>query len=77
MKLFFKSQKGQALVEYTIIVGLLSLALVVAVGNVADQIMDIWNDLAEDLDMIDDGNADSDVVFPESEEDTGYCGNDR
>jgi len=64
-----KGERGLALIEYTIIVGLLALALSVAIANVSDQIMDIWNDLNEDLDTIDDGVADSDVVFPESNED--------
>ena len=64
-----RSDKGQALIEYTILVGLLGLAMVVAIANVADQIMDIWNDLMEDLDTIDDGVADSDLVFPESDVD--------
>ena len=64
-----RHEKGQALIEYTIIVGLISLAVVVAVGNVADQILDIWNDLAEDLDTIDDCVADADVEAPESNED--------
>ena len=65
-----RREKGQALIEYTIIVGLLGLAMVVAIANVADQIMDIWNDLMQDLDTIDDGVADSDAVFPESDEDS-------
>ena len=69
MKALLRHERGQALIEYTIIVGLLALALVVAVGNVSDQIMDIWNDLNEDLDTIDDGVADSDLEFPESAED--------
>ncbi len=69
MKALLKLENGQALIEYTIIVGLLALALVVAVGNVSDQIMDIWNDLNEDLDTIDDGVADADLEFPESQED--------
>lgn len=64
-----KGERGVALIEYTIIVGLLVLAMVVAIANVSDQIMDIWNDLNEDLDTIDDGVAGSDVVFPESNED--------
>lgn len=64
-----KGECGQALIEYTILVGLLGLAMVVHVANVADQIMDIWNDLMEDLDAIDDGVADSDLVFPISDED--------
>jgi len=69
VKALLKLENGQALIEYTIIVGLLALALVVAVGNVSDQIMDIWNDLNEDLDTIDDGVADADLEFPESQED--------
>ena len=69
MKSPLRHENGQALVEYTIIVGLLSMALIVAVGNVADQILDIWNDLAEDLDTIDDGVANADVEWPESDED--------
>jgi len=64
-----RKEKGQALIEYTIIVGLLGLAMVVAIANVADQIMDIWNDLMEDLDTIDDGVSDSDLTFPVSNAD--------
>jgi len=69
VKSLLKNEKGQALIEYTIIVGLISLATVVAIGNVADQILDIWNDLAEELDTIDDCVADADVEAPESNED--------
>lgn len=61
------SQRGQAIVEYTIITGLIGLALAAAIANVGDQIMDIWNDLTQDLDVIDDGNADLNVVFPVSQ----------
>lgn len=68
---FRNDEKGQALIEYTILAGLLGLVLVVAVANVADQILDIWNDLMEDLDTIDDCVADMDVVCPESNEDDG------
>ena len=64
-----RSDKGQALIEYTILMGLLGLAMVVAIANVADQIMDIWNDLTQDLDTIDDGVSDSDVTFPVSNPD--------
>jgi len=64
-----KTEKGQALIEYTILVGLLGLVMAVAVANVADQVLDIWNDLAEDLDTIDDCVADQDIECPESNED--------
>ncbi len=64
-----RGQKGQALIEYTILTGLIGLAMVVAIANVADQIMDIWNDLTQDLDEIDDGVADLDLTFPESNPD--------
>jgi Flp pilus assembly pilin Flp len=64
-----RKEKGQALIEYTILAGLLGLALVVATANVADQVMDIWNDLMEDMDAIDDGNANLDLVFPQSDAD--------
>ena len=67
-----KTEKGQALIEYTIVVGLIGLIMAVAIANVADQILDIWNDLAEDLDTIDDCVADLDVVCPESNEDNDY-----
>jgi len=67
----FHEEKGQALIEYTILTGLLGLMLIVAVANVADQILDIWNDLNEDMDTIDDCVADMDVVCPESDEDDG------
>jgi Flp pilus assembly pilin Flp len=67
-----KGQKGQALIEYTILTGLIGLAMVVTIANVADQIMDIWNDLMQDLDSIDDGVADSDLCFPQSDVDD--CG---
>jgi len=72
-----RGERGVALIEYTIIVGLLVLAMTVAIANVSDQIMDIWNDLNEDLDTIDDGVADSDVVFPESNEDDERDDDDR
>jgi len=68
---FHNPEKGQALIEYTILTGLLGLVLVVAIANVADQILDIWNDLMEDLDTIDDCVADMDVECPESDEDNG------
>lgn len=64
-----REEYGQAIPEYTLLVGLLGLTLVVAVANVADQILDIWNDAMEDLDAIDDCVADLDVVCPESNED--------
>ena len=64
-----RGQKGQALIEYTILTGLIGLAMVVAIANVADQIMDIWNDLTQDLDTIDDGVSDSDLIFPVSNPD--------
>ena len=64
-----KDQKGQALIEYTILTGLIGLAMVVAIANVADQIMDIWNDITQDLDTIDDGVSDSDLTFPVSNAD--------
>lgn len=38
-------------------------------ANVSDQIMDIWNDLNEDLDTLDDCVSDIDVICPESNED--------
>ncbi|HID57137.1 TPA: hypothetical protein EYP37_11450 [Candidatus Poribacteria bacterium] len=66
-KVWLLSQRGQAIVEYTIITGLIGLALAAAIANVGDQILDIWNDLTQDLDVIDDGNADLDVVFPVSQ----------
>jgi len=69
VKALFKYEGGQALIEYTIIVGLLALVMAVAIANVADQVLDIWNDLNEDLDAIDDCVADSDIVCPESNED--------
>ena len=69
MKALLRNENGQALIEYTIIVGLIGLVLAVAVANVADQILDIWNDLNEDLDTIDDCVADADIVCPESNED--------
>ena len=69
MKALLRNENGQALIEYTIIVGLIGLVLAVAVANVADQILDIWNDLNEDLDTIDDCVADADIVCPESQED--------
>jgi len=64
-----KKEYGQALSEYTLLAGLLGLTLVVAIANVGDHILDIWNDAVEDLDTIDDCVADSDVVCPESNED--------
>jgi len=63
-----RRERGQALIEYTILVGLLGLAMIATIANVADQIMDIWNDMTQDLDVIDDGNADLDVRFPVSDE---------
>ena len=69
MKSLVRLENGQALIEYTIIVGLLGLVMAVAVANVADQILDIWNDLMEDLDTIDDCVADADIECPESDED--------
>jgi len=69
VKALLRHESGQALIEYTIIVGLLGLVLAVAVANVADQVLDIWNDLNEDLDTIDDCVADSDIECPESDED--------
>lgn len=63
------NQRGQAIVEYTLITGLLGLALAAAIANVGDQIMDIWNDLMEDMDAIDDGVSESDVTFPQSDVD--------
>ena len=63
------SPKGQALMEYTVLAGLISMSLVAAIATVSDQLLDIWNDLAEDLDVIDDTVADLDVVMPESNED--------
>ena len=66
-KVWLLNQRGQAIVEYTIITGLIGLALAATIANVGDQIMDIWNDLVQDLDVIDDGNADLDVVFPVSQ----------
>lgn len=72
---FFQGQKGQALIEYTVLIALITLTVIVAVSTVADEILDIWNDLAEDLDTIDDYVADTDVedFMPESNED----GNDE
>lgn len=64
-----RSQKGQALMEYTVLAGLMAMTLVAAIATVSDQLLDIWNDLAEDLDMIDDAVADLDIVMPESNED--------
>lgn len=69
LSLFLRKQSGQALIEYTIIVGLLGLAMVAHVANVADQIMDIWNDLMQDLDVIDDCVANDCVVCPQSDAD--------
>jgi len=65
-----REEFGQAMPEYVILVGLLGLTLVVAIANVSDQILDIWNDAMEDLDIIDDCVSDSDVECPESHEDT-------
>jgi len=78
LKALLKQNTGQALIEYTIIVGILGLVLAVAIANVADQVLDIWNDLNEDLDSIDDCVADADIECPESNEDDGPCdGDDR
>ncbi len=55
--------------EYTVLVGLITMSVVTAIATVSDQLLDIWNDLAEDLDVIDDYVADLDVVMPESNED--------
>jgi len=64
-----RREHGVAIIEYTILTGLIGLVLMVAIANVADQILDIWNDLMEDLDTIDDCVADCDIVCPESDED--------
>ena len=64
-----KTEKGQAIIEYTILVSLIGLIMAVAIANVADEILDIWNDLMEDLDTIDDCVSDIDIVCPESNED--------
>lgn len=64
-----KREHGAAIIEYTILTGLIGLVLAVAIANVADQLLDIWNDLAEDLDTIDDCVSDLDIVCPESNED--------
>jgi len=64
-----KTEKGQAIIEYTILVALIGLVMAVAVATVADNLLDIWNDLAEDLDAIDDCVSDIDIVCPESNED--------
>jgi len=66
-----KTEKGQAIIEYTILVALIGLVMAVAVATVADNLLDIWNDLAEDLDTIDDCVSDIDIVCPESDEDGG------
>jgi len=66
-KVWLLNQRGQAIVEYTIITGLIGLALTATIANVGDQIMDIWNDLMQDMDVIDDGVSDLDVVFPQSQ----------
>jgi len=65
-----KTEKGQAIIEYTILVALIGLVMAVAVANVADNLLDIWNDLAEDIDTIDDCISDIDIVCPESNEDS-------
>lgn len=64
-----KTEKGQAMIEYTIIASLIGLVMAVAIANVADELLDIWNDLAEDLDTIDDCVSDIDIECPESNED--------
>ena len=66
-RMWLLRREGQAIVEYTLLVGLLGLALAAAIANVGDQIADIWNDLMEDMDAIDDGVADMDLVFPQSD----------
>jgi len=68
---FIKTKKGQAIIEYTILVSLIGLVMAIAIANVADNLLDIWNDLMEDLDAIDDCVSDIDIECPESNEDNG------
>ena len=68
-----RGSKGQALIEYTVILALITMVMLTAIATVSDEVLDIWNDLAEDLDTIDDYVADTDlgdtVEMPESDED--------
>jgi len=66
-----KSEKGQAMIEYTLMVALLGLVMAVAIAQVADELLDIWNDLLEDMGTIKDCVADIDIECPESNEDNG------
>jgi len=66
-----KKEKGQAIIEYTLMVALLGLVMAVAIANVADNLLDIWNDLLEDIGTIKNCVADIDIECPESNEDNG------
>lgn len=72
-----KTEKGQAIIEYTIVASLIGLVMAVAIANVADELLDIWNDLAEDMDTIDDCVSNIDIECPESNEDNEQNDNNQ
>lgn len=71
MRRFLQRNKGLCLIEYTVLTALMLGVMLPAIAMIADQVLDILNDLAEDLDVIDDYVADLDLegMMPESDED--------
>jgi len=72
MKLL-RNAKGLCLIEFAVLSALLLGVMLPAIAMIADNVLDILNDLAEDLDAIDDLVAEIDlgdtVEMPESNED--------
>lgn len=45
--------KGASLIEYSLLIGIISAAVVITIGLVGDKIVDYWGDLNTDLPAVD------------------------
>lgn len=64
-------QKGFLLIEFVVLSALFIGVMLPALAMIADNILDILNDLAEELDIIDDfvADLDLDIVIESNEDD--------
>ena len=45
MRSLARDEKGQDLIEYALLAGLIALVAVVAIGNAGTEVNEIWNDI--------------------------------
>lgn len=57
IKRLMKEEEGQGLVEYALIIGLVSLACVVLVTAVGTDLKKVWTNISTKLKALPDGNS--------------------